>query len=368
MRRSTEGPTGQAWLNDVPALLIFCGNNRRQRLWHEWRGKPFANDHLDAFFNASVDAGIALTRVRSGRRGAGARRMPDQRRSAIARRRSPKLLRLPQHVFPVAGLGVGWPAVAPKQSMRLPLDVTVHRNGYREGDVRGAIEGYDRRREAAQPYREQRSVEMFGKVGGVWLVRGQGAAICGAGARGFRRLRSGARISGSIERSHDEGRPPASSASVLAARCGRAESVALSVEGWRTETRNDVVYYRCASQICAAGSVVSYKAQPHRTATTLADFEKHHRGLADQNKRQGRIRDVRIADVKQRAVEGVRVLQVSREVDWADNTTTFTIELRLIGLGQELQPCERLRRSANGPPSNFEGFLRQLVNIAGIKG
>ena len=22
-----------------------------------WRNKPFANDHLDAFFNASVDAG-----------------------------------------------------------------------------------------------------------------------------------------------------------------------------------------------------------------------------------------------------------------------------------------------------------------------
>lgn len=47
--------------------------------------------------------------------------------------------------------------------MRLPLDVTVHRNGYREGDVRGAVEDYDRGREAAQPYREQRYVEMFGK-------------------------------------------------------------------------------------------------------------------------------------------------------------------------------------------------------------
>src|SRR5689334_6787658 len=23
----SEGPTGQAWLKDVPALLIFCGNN-----------------------------------------------------------------------------------------------------------------------------------------------------------------------------------------------------------------------------------------------------------------------------------------------------------------------------------------------------
>ena len=63
-----EGPTGQAWLNDAPVLLVFCGNNRRQRQWHEWRGKPFANDHLDAFFNASVDAGIALRHSCSPRR------------------------------------------------------------------------------------------------------------------------------------------------------------------------------------------------------------------------------------------------------------------------------------------------------------
>jgi nitroreductase/FMN reductase [NAD(P)H] len=158
----TEGPIGQAWLKNVPALLIFCGNNRRQRLWHQWRGKPFANDHLDAFFNASVDAGIALTAfvLAAEAQGLGACPISVIRNRAAA---VSELLHLPQHVFPVAGLGLGWPAAPPKQSLRLPLQVTVHRNGYQEGDVRSAINGYDRRREAAQPYREQRSVEVFGK-------------------------------------------------------------------------------------------------------------------------------------------------------------------------------------------------------------
>src|SRR5262249_61960386 len=55
-----DGPLAQAWIADAPHLLVFCANNRRQRLVHEWRGRPFANDHLDAFFNAAVDAGIAL--------------------------------------------------------------------------------------------------------------------------------------------------------------------------------------------------------------------------------------------------------------------------------------------------------------------
>lgn len=48
-------------MKDLPALLFFCGNNRRQRRIHELRNRPFANDHLDAFFNATVDAAIALS-------------------------------------------------------------------------------------------------------------------------------------------------------------------------------------------------------------------------------------------------------------------------------------------------------------------
>lgn len=145
------------------------------------------------------------------------------------------------------------------------------------------------------------------------------------------------------------------------------EVIALAIEGWRAETRDGVTYYRCASQICAAGSVVSYKAQPHRTTISLADFEKHHRGLAEQNKGAGRIRDVRISAVKERNVAGVRVMQVSREVDWADNTTTFTIESRLIG------PDKSFSLVSDSPKrewtaNNFEGFLRRMVDIAGIKG
>src|SRR5436190_22697686 len=68
------------------------------------------------------------------------------------------------------------------------------------------------------------------------------------------------------------------------------ETIALAIEGWRAETRDGVTYYRCASQICAAGSVVSYKEQPHRTGLTLAEFERHHRGLVEQNRGTGRIR------------------------------------------------------------------------------
>src|SRR5262245_35515814 len=109
------------------------------------------------------------------------------------------------------------------------------------------------------------------------------------------------------------------------------EAIALAVEGWRQQVRDGIVYYRCASKICAAGSVVSYKQQPHRTELTLADFENHHRGLVKYNTGKGSVREARIVESKQRTIEGVRVFQVSREVDWTDNSTTFSIEARLIG-------------------------------------
>lgn len=154
---------------------------------------------------------------------------------------------------------------------------------------------------------------------------------------------------------------------VLAQPANAQETIARAIDGWRQQTGGDgVVTFRCASDICAAGSVVSYKEQPHRTTIALEDFEKHHRGLAERNKGSGRIRDVRIADPNERTIEGVRVLQVGREVDWDDGTTTFTIEARLIGTDRSfslVSDSSKQEWTAN----NFEGFLRPLSAIAGLK-
>ncbi len=157
----TDGPLGQKWLADVPSLLVFCGNNRRQRRIHALRDIPFANDHLDAFFNAAVDAGIALSAfvIAAEAEGLGVCPISAIRNHAAA---VSQLLKLPDHVFPVAGLAVGYPAETPPISMRLPLSVTVHRNAFGEDGLDASIENYDRRREAAQPYATQRYAKEFG--------------------------------------------------------------------------------------------------------------------------------------------------------------------------------------------------------------
>ena len=161
----TDGPLGQAWIAKAPHLLVFCANNRRQRLLHDWRGKAFANDHLDAFYNAALDAGIAMAQFMVAAEAAGLGCCPI---SAIRNEAEAvsALLGLPQHVFPAVALALGRPATPPKQSYRLPLSVTLHRDRYCEDGLVDSVATYDERRSAAQPYAAQRYAEDFGESPG----------------------------------------------------------------------------------------------------------------------------------------------------------------------------------------------------------
>lgn len=150
------------WAAAGPALLVFCGNNRRHRLLFDWRARPFVNDHLDPFFNAAVDAGIVLATFIAAADRVGLGTCPiSQIRNQAAR--VAEVLGLPQHVFPVAGLGVGWPSFEGVMSPRLGLDVSIHRDRYDETGLQEKIEAYDRRRNETQPYKTQRFVEKFGE-------------------------------------------------------------------------------------------------------------------------------------------------------------------------------------------------------------
>lgn len=145
------------------------------------------------------------------------------------------------------------------------------------------------------------------------------------------------------------------------------DTIVLAVEGWRQQEGSDgVVYFRCASQICASGSVVSYKAQPHRTALTLAEFDAHHRGLAERNTGTGRVRTAKVTNPQERTIDGVRVMQINREVVWTEGSMTYTIEARLIGPDKSFSLVSDSPK-AEWTKNNFEGFLRRMVDIAGIK-
>ena len=149
------------WVKEAGALLVFCGNNRRHRLLFEWRHRPFVNDYLDPFFNAAVDSGIVLATfiVAADRAGLGTCPISAIRNHA---QQVSDILGLPDHVFPVAGLGVGWPSFGGVLTPRLGLEVSVHHGRYDEAGLKDKIAAYDKRREAVQPYKSQRYVDKFG--------------------------------------------------------------------------------------------------------------------------------------------------------------------------------------------------------------
>ena len=149
------------WIASAPEFLVFCGNGFR--LWRifERRRVAFPNDHLDAFFNAAVDGAIVLaTFVQAAElAGLGSCPISEIRNHAAT---IGALLELPDRVFPVAGLTLGYPASKEPLSPRLALDATVHIDRYAVESLDTELDAYDGRRIRDRPYRRQRNVERFG--------------------------------------------------------------------------------------------------------------------------------------------------------------------------------------------------------------
>lgn len=151
------------WINNAPVFLVFCGNNRRIRQIGEWRGKTFANEHLDHFMNAAVDAGLVMAQFIRAAEAVGLATVPISAIRNHARETS-EILGLPQAVFPVAGLCVGYPVESGRIIPRLPLEVTVHTDQFNETQTQRLIDEYDRRRHALFPLRRQRHAKLYPDV------------------------------------------------------------------------------------------------------------------------------------------------------------------------------------------------------------
>ncbi len=151
------------WLPSAPLLMIFCGDSRRIRRICALRERPFANDHLDAMFNASVDAALVMMNFIRVARAAGLGCCP----LSMVRDRSAELsqlLELPEGVFPVAGMAAGFPAAPGAISPRLPMSLTVHTDRYDDSRLEAEVDAYDRRRRLVQPTpkEKQRDPQRFG--------------------------------------------------------------------------------------------------------------------------------------------------------------------------------------------------------------
>jgi nitroreductase len=151
------------WIGTSPAFLVFCADARRLERIGTIRNHPRRNGDIEAFFNATVDAALALQTFIMAAEAAGLGCCPisviRNQMATVARE-----LSLPDGVFPVAGLCVGYPAGKGFISMRLPPAVAVHTDAYDDGNLEREIDAYDRRRAARHmtPREQQRNPEKFG--------------------------------------------------------------------------------------------------------------------------------------------------------------------------------------------------------------
>lgn len=146
------------WIGNAPVFLVFLGDARRlERISKH----PVQNGTLEGFFNATVDAALALQTCTLAAETLGLGTCPisvlRNHIEAVS-----EILALPDKVFPVAGLCLGYPAQQGFISMRLPPEATVHRDRY-DDDAVSAVDAYDRRRDARHSLKDrQKSPETFG--------------------------------------------------------------------------------------------------------------------------------------------------------------------------------------------------------------
>lgn len=138
------------WIADASRFLVFCADMHRGQRIAEMRGKEHVNNTLDTFMNGAVDASLAMMSfiTAAGFKGLGTCPVSAVRAHTAA---ICELLGLPDGVFPVAGLTVGYPTDDGRFTLRLPPSVVVHYGVYDDSNLEDELRAYDARRNKAQP-------------------------------------------------------------------------------------------------------------------------------------------------------------------------------------------------------------------------
>jgi FMN reductase [NAD(P)H] len=149
------------WIGNSPAFFVFLGDARRLQRIGTLRDKPVDNGTLEGFFNATVDAALAMQTFVLAAESQGLGCCPI----SVIRNRIDEIapmLGLPDQVFPVIGLCVGYPAEPGHVSLRLPRSITALQDRYDDSALATDIDRYDRTRHERHAMTAQRATAKFG--------------------------------------------------------------------------------------------------------------------------------------------------------------------------------------------------------------
>jgi FMN reductase (NADPH) len=133
----------QEWIEEAPVFFMWCADLHRIKVVLDRVESPMAYDNVEEFVVACVDTTLAASYafVAAESLGLGGVLIGGMRNDPDTVTR---LLELPQLVFPMYGLCLGWPAEDPWLKPRLPRSVVVHEERYQpDATILAGIEAYD---------------------------------------------------------------------------------------------------------------------------------------------------------------------------------------------------------------------------------
>jgi nitroreductase len=136
----------QDHIRQAPVFVAWCADRSRLDRACELLGHQQNTDFLESFLVAAVDVSIMMQNavVAAEALGLGTCYIGGLRNDTGA---VVELLQLPRHVFPVAGMTLGWPRRSPSKPVRtkprLDLEAILHWERYNQED-RNHLESYDR--------------------------------------------------------------------------------------------------------------------------------------------------------------------------------------------------------------------------------
>ena len=133
---------GQPYVASAGAFLVYCADLRRPKNACESQGGDFSEGMTEHFLIASIDVALAAqnTVVAAESLGLGICYIGGLRNNPHD---VSKLLELPQQVYPVFGLCLGYPNQDPEVKPRLPVDAVLMKDVYSETAQADLLKQYD---------------------------------------------------------------------------------------------------------------------------------------------------------------------------------------------------------------------------------
>lgn len=132
----------QPWVESCPVFLAVCPDLHRIEKVCQSRGYQISDRHIETFLLAVVDAALVAQNILVAAEASGLgvcmigaiRNNPDD----VCR-----LLKIPDKVFPLMGMRLGWPDQDPMIKPRLPESAVIHREEYDDSGFDRLIGEYD---------------------------------------------------------------------------------------------------------------------------------------------------------------------------------------------------------------------------------